>query len=402
MTAQTDEPAHAKRSPSGAHRWLHCTASVDFEERFPRAEAGIHADTGTAAHTISAIALTRNCDAERALAKAQLAGELPDHVACDDDMLTDVQAYIDSVRAHAVGNLMFVEQAVPIDSMTLEEGATGTADAIIIADDGNELQVHDLKFGYGEVDAVENEQLMMYAVGALLKYDMQLSAEPRIRLFIHQVRHSHVPKEWETSHHDLMLWADKVPLILKEEPTFTPGEEQCRWCSGRQHCKARLDFIENDVLDGFDSISEKHQGIDVISTDDLARIMSYADTIEQFLTDIRARVEQEIATGTDVPGWKLVAGRRGARKWTNEDEVLSVLTKSMRIPQKDVCDFKLKGPASLEKLLVTEKKRWERLTQYITQTDGRPSVVPVTDKRPALDLRPSADEFNDINESLTE
>ena len=99
--------------------------------------------------------------------------------------------------------------------------------------------------------------------------------------------------------------------------------------------------------------------------------------------------------GDDVPGWKLVQGKKGARQWSDAKAAEEAL-KAMRLRQDQMYDMKLISPTSAEKLAKDEiigKRQWPKVQELITQTEGRPHVAPATDSRPALDIRPVADDF---------
>ena len=91
----------------------------------------------------------------------------------DEEMVEAVGRYVDTVWALSQGNELLVEQRVDFSHIVGVDESFGTADGVIIA--GNELQIHDLKYGKGvRVDAEHNEQLQLYALGALEQFSMPL------------------------------------------------------------------------------------------------------------------------------------------------------------------------------------------------------------------------------------
>ena len=77
-------------------------------------------------------------------------------------MVEAVGHYVETVWTLAEGNELMVEQRVDFSHIVGVENSFGTADAVVIV--GNELQIHDLKYGRGvQVDAEQNEQLQLYA-----------------------------------------------------------------------------------------------------------------------------------------------------------------------------------------------------------------------------------------------
>jgi hypothetical protein len=111
---------------------------------------------------------------------------------------------------------------------------------------------------------------------------------------------------------------------------------------------------------------------------------------------VSGRVEKTMLSGEPVAGYKLVQGRRGSRAWADETEA-EKLFKAMRLKKEQMYDFKVISPTSAEKLLKPTPKRWNRVLPLITQSDGKPSVAPLSDKRPALELKPLAAEFEAIS-----
>jgi hypothetical protein len=117
--------------------------------------------------------------------------------------------------------------------------------------------------------------------------------------------------------------------------------------------------------------------------------------VEDWCSAVKAEVERRLLAGKTVEGFKLVEGRRGPRKWADEAEAEKVF-KSFRLRQDEMYDMKLVSPTSAEKLLKDNPKRWAKVEDLITQSDGKPSVAPATDKRSALTVSSVADDFASI------
>lgn len=378
---------HAKLSPSSAVRWMTCYGSVALSEGLEDKSSGA-ANEGTMMHAFSALCLERGTDAVGYV--GQVCAETG--LTLSAEQAVDVQTYVDHVRdiVKSTGGTLAVEQRLAIDWMTGEEGASGTADAVIIASD--ELVIVDAKFGRGVVvEAEENPQLLMYAAAAYndlsLAYDFK-----SVRLVISQPRLGAHP-EWSLDVGHLMGFASEVSFAAQEistgNETYVPSAKGCRWCRAKAICPA----LKTRVLDDFEAIVPE-----TAADDTLSRVMTDAPLIEAWVKAIRAEVERRLLAGEPVKGHKLVQGKRGNRQW-GDAEVAEATLKSMRVRHEYMYDYKLASPTSIEKLALSEEigpRQWTKIKGLITQSEGQPSVAPESDKRPAL--VPSADvsDFDDV------
>jgi hypothetical protein len=309
-----------------------------------------------------------------------------------------------------------VEQQLPIEHVTGEKGACGTADAVILADD--ELVIVDLKYGRGiKVDTECNEQLLLYATGAIAEYSF-LADFQRVRLVIIQPRLDHV-SEWSCSRETLDEFIQRAQkaatdcraaeyVLAKDGELDTehlsPGEVQCRFCRAKAICPALrshvLSTVADDFVDVTRPIAPQLAAAKGRTTDNaiLANLLGALDLIEDWCRAIRARAEAELLAGHEVPGWKLVEGRKGARKWANEEQVEALL-KAMRFKQEEMYDMSLISPTTAEKRAkvgVIGPRQWEKLKELIVQAEGKPTVVPASDKRPALAIAAAGEDFRDL------
>jgi hypothetical protein len=319
----------------------------------------------------------------------------------DQEMLEQVRVYTDYVQREAEGHQLLIEQVVDYSNVIDVEDSFGTSDAVILA--GDELRIVDLKYGMGvRVSAEENEQLQLYALGALEVFGM-IGDFKTVKMAIVQPRLDHI-SEWTTTVEDLRAfgdlardrarWAIALTNRVVASGDLNPGEKQCRFCKAKATCPALLAHVQDAVAADFDNLD-----VDEIKTAPLGMgpnrlgvALAAVPLIEDWCKAVRAKAETELLAGREVSGFKLVQGRNGARRWGNEEQAEKTLKKLIG---KAAFETSLISPAQAEKKLKGNKDAWATLQAAIVQKPGPPSVAPITDKRPAWS---PADDFEAINE----
>ncbi len=404
---------HARFSPSAAHRWIPCPGSVALSDGL-KDEGSEYAAEGNAAHELATMVFEHPQQQALAfLGRKIKVGEREFEV--DEEMASNVQIYVDKVKEYAGAGQIFVEQRVPLEKFTGEKDAEGTSDVIVILDD--EIQVHDLKYGRGKrVEVERNPQTMLYGLGTVEKFGA-LGDFKRVRLVIHQPRLG-PESEWDCPLPELELFKETITNAVataevaikfkanwEKDPDaayLVPGDEQCQYCKAKATCPALAKKVADTVGKAFEFLAAvtdkeiKAGAVDqLMPASDIHLKMQSVDLIEDWCKAIRAHVEALLFDGKPVEGYKLVEGRRGARKWTDEKTVEELMRKTFRLTIEEAFNLKLISPTQAEKVLKETPKRWGKLQDLITQSEGKPSVAAESDKRPALVIAPTADAFED-------
>lgn len=407
--------AHALLSPSSASRWMNCPGSIALEQGYPNTTSKFSSE-GTAAHELAEMCLTQRLDADAFIGRIITADGIDFEV--DEDMAAHVQFYVDRVREYADGHELLVEQRVDFSAVVTVPESFGTSDAIIITADGAELMIVDLKFGRGvKVDAEENSQLQIYALGALDQFGMVYDFE-RVRMVIVQPRLGHV-SEWDCTVEELLRFGEEVKtaaIVAKSyvdlgadkllPAAFKPSEKACRWCKAKAACPSLDKTVFEGVAPSVDDLADLTEEAVQTAIDDLPKVFSLSlsrkmelvDLVEDWCKAVRARVESELLSGRKVDGYKLVEGRAGSRAWSSKAEAEEAL-KAMRLKAEDMYDWTLISPTTAEKLAkagTIGPRQWPKLQNLITRAPGKPSVAPLSDKRPELNPASDLQDLNDL------
>lgn len=419
--------AHALHSPSSADKWMLCPGAIAMEQAYGVPDEGNEAAAqGTAAHFLAALCLESGGDPIDSVntvicvhkSEAWFDDARPSippgafRFVVTPDMANHVATYVASVRARLQKrSVLLVEQRLPIGHITGEPGASGTADAVII--DGKVLEVHDLKYGYREVEALDNRQLRIYALAALDEY---ADAGPfkRVVLGIHQPRVQSAPSIWELSVNELEAFRPEVEeaalysrTVLYDVPPeqyedhLIPGEKQCQWCRAKTSCRKLEAFVSDTIgadFEDLDALREVVHAPRAFTPATLGQKMAAIPLIEMWAGAVRAQVEAELFAGKPVDGYKLVEGKKGPRRWVDEELAAEAMRKR-RIKAAQMYKKTLISPTQAAVLFREAPEAWEQMQNLIVQSPGKPSVAPESDPRPAMTLTVEPSDFDVVDDA---
>jgi hypothetical protein len=369
---------HAVLSASGAHRWLNCLPSARLELEFVNNESSAAAE-GTAAHALC----------EHKLKKAlHMRSKRPVSVYNSDEMEEHSDAYVEFVmeqlelaKQSCTDPLILIEQRLDF-SCYVPQGF-GTGDCIIIAD--KKLHIIDFKYGMGVlVDAVDNPQMKLYALGALEIYDSLYDIE-EVSMTIFQPRRENV-STWTIRVEDLKDWAEKElkPRAKKAydgEGEYLPGE-WCTFCRAAVKCRARAE----EKL----KLAQSEFKLPPLLTDsEIEEVLSKLSDLTKWANEIIAyATDAAVNHGKEWHGFKVVEGR-SVRKYKDEDAVAEVAKAN---GYKDIFRQSLITLTEMERLM--GKSKFEKiLGELIYKPPGKPTLVPLSDKRPAMNVSNAKNEY---------
>lgn len=369
------ERDHAILSPSSAKRWINCTPSALLAEA-AGSKSSVYAEEGTLAHEIAEYALTKYLEGE-------YDPIIDDAVPLKDEHLEnplfgiDMADYIREYCEFVIGegyemqkqdgsSKMYLERRVDITDFAPD--SFGSVDVTLVSD--KTIHIIDLKYGAGvRVSADMNEQMLMYALGALKAAASKDITN--IRMTIAQVRLDHYDT-FEMSKSDLLDWADKVLKPAAKDAMQGKGKQAigswCGFCPVKAQCRAQRDAILAD----FD---EKPEPL-LLSDEEVTDLIGKIDTYKSWIESVNKYVYDRAIQGHKWEGYKLVAGRT-SRVIKDEAKVRQTLLNEYL--EDEVLNIKLKGIGDLEKLL-GKKVFSARFGDVIESRPGAPKLVPESAK----------------------
>lgn len=387
------EREHALLSASGASRWINCTPSARLEEKYGEQSTSVFASEGTLAHEIAELYLRLdvlgtldNEDFQESIA-AKMSNDL-----FKEEMLDFVSVYTEYCKAQfneAKTNdecaIIEIEQKLDLTSYVPE--SFGTADCVVIG--GGTLEIIDLKYGKGvPVYADYNKQLMLYALGALDAFSIMYDIDT-VKMTIVQPRLGNI-STYSMPVSELGIWADQELRPAATKAFAGEGElnsgDWCKFCSIKNRCKA----LYNKMLE---TAKYEFAEPELMTDDEVADVLNRAPKLIEWLDSVKEYASVEALRNNKIwPGFKLVEGV-SRRKWDSEEKVTEAIFANFPEASEDeIYDLKLKSISEIEKLY-GKKAVAEKLKSVIIKPQGKPTLVPESDKRPALGIEDAVSEF---------
>ena len=374
---------HAVLSASSSHRWLNCNPSARLEQEFEDRETEAAAE-GTAAHALAEHKLRKALKMRSSRPQSQFdSDEMEEHT---DSYVEFVLEQLERAKQYCTDPMILIEQK--LDFSCYVPDGFGTGDCLIVAD--KTLHIIDFKYGLGVlVDAYENPQMMLYALGALRIFDSLYDIE-KVSMSIFQPRRENV-STWSIPVTELKQWADetlkpKAELAYAGKGEYVPGA-WCQFCKAAVKCRARADARME--------LAKYEFALPPLLTDaEIEDILGKLDDLTKWANEIIAYAQDAaINHGKHWTGFKVVESKTN-RKYTDEAAVIEAANAA---GYHDIYKKSLISITEMEKLM-GKKTVSEILGEYVKKPQGKPTLVPASDKRPAIITTGANNDFNEITE----
>ncbi|MDD8037001.1 MAG: DUF2800 domain-containing protein [Thomasclavelia ramosa] len=378
-TVDHSQRDHALLSASGASRWLKCPPSARLEDELPDTTSEF-AKEGTVAHEVCEILLRKHLGLIAKATATKNINKLKKDKLFDAEMLGHANDYIDYITEKVKSDDAAVLVEEQLDFSKFVPEGFGTGDCIIVQD--GVLTIIDFKYGKGvSVSAEDNPQMKLYALGAVEMFGFIYEFD-KVEMCIFQPRINNISESVETVE-ELIRWGNGViipaaKLAFEGKGQFCAGDH-CRFCKLRNKCKCLADYcletVKKDEFEDPDGKLDKS----LLAPEDIAMIIGRMKAVQNWLKDVESYAINGVLDGTlEVPGYKVVEGRSN-RAYTDQGKVVTALTAN-GYPESVLFEKKLLSITAMEK--VVGKKNFNTLlADLIEKPKGKPTIVPLSDKR---------------------
>ena len=361
---------HALLSASSSHRWLNCPPSARLCEGYDDKGSNFAAE-GSDAHSLCEYKLRKALGMEA----KDPTEDLTWYDAEMEESASGYAAFVMELVAEAKKTcsdpVVLIEQR--LDYSKYVQSGFGTGDCVLIAD--GTLHIVDFKYGRGVlVEAEDNPQMKLYALGALEIFDCLYDIDT-VSMTIYQPRRANV-STFTLTRQELLDWAETVLVPTAELAYAGDGEYHCgEWC---QFCKAKADCRERTRAN-MELARYEFRQPPLLTDEEVEEILGKLDNLMDWASDIKDYALQAAISGKHWSGYKLVEGRAN-RRYTDENAVVAAVKAAGYDPYDEP---KLLGVTAMTTLL-GRKQFNDILGGLITKPQGKPTLVPESDKRPAM------------------
>lgn len=209
----------------------------------------------------------------------------------------------------------------------------------------------------------------------------------QIRMTIYQPRLSNISTD-EISASDLREWGSEVirpaaRLALSEDAPFSAGS-WCQFCPARKTCRCRADHM---------MALENYRIKTTLTDGEIGHILGEIDDLTKWAEDLKAAALTKIQEGGDIPGWKVVEGRSVRRFSADEATIVSASEKA-GFAKALLYETKMLSLSQIEKLM-GKSTFATALGEYVEKPQGKPTLAPISDKRPSITGASAQEVFKD-------
>lgn len=413
---------------------MRCPGSVREAAKYPEAPSGPAAVDGTHSHT-----LLEHCISPRIIDPNEMVGfTLQDHdgsFVVDRERAARVKVAIDYIRERSLNGTFKVlsEKRVDPHKFTGFHEQAGTVDIRIYR--GAMFEIIDYKDGMNPVPAEDNEQLDLYALGALAEVDnpnqfqfvKTVIIQPKLAL-----KNLPVISACERTTAQVLALGHAYnaggTATFPADAPLVPGDKQCRYCPAKG-CSARAQRAMKAAGVQFPTIDPSalptpdpaapalpatidattqlaSQDVATLSDERLREILEAAPMLRQTIEQAEEEAQRRLESGKALPGLKLVNGR-GSQVWNLPEDQIAEKLKGMGVPKDAIYKTSVVSPAQAKKLTWvkrdgTQKTLSERQlktmeAEYISKLGGKLTIALESDPRPAV-VRGAAPLFSAVQE----
>lgn len=382
--------AHSRFSASASERWLACPGSLALSQGL-ESEPSFASAEGTMLHALGEQCLREGSDPCDFIGASYKADGF--EFTLDDEQAAAATTYVEYIRGFS-GIKMYEVRSNYAAALGLDDDlAFGTADCVIWQEDTQHLHIVDAKFGRKFVSAQENRQLILYAIGVVETLRAVGDDPQEITLHIVQPRVSAVPVPYTFSAAELQDYADDYAEAAEKGQAaidaYTPGREvellpylvagdaQCQWCPAKANCPALRKVVDESMKNVPDAVG-------FMSSADLSREQSRLVLIRMYCDAIETETTRRLLAGEPVDGYKMVMGREGNRKWSDEEKTADLLEKlqvTYKLAESDL--WSPKKPKTLPQIekVLKKAKVPVNLEPYQVRSPAKPTMAAADDPR---------------------